>query len=67
MTATRRRFKQTGTLQERVIEWARKLRAEAITMPSGAERDVLLKKVRQVETAMHLEEWANSPGLQSPE
>jgi hypothetical protein len=35
-------------------------------MQPGPERDELLRKLRQAETAMHLEDWANSPGLQPP-
>jgi hypothetical protein len=36
-------------------------------MPPGPQRDELLKKVRRAVTAMHLDDWANSAGLQSPE
>jgi hypothetical protein len=60
----RRRFKQTTTLQDRIVEWAKDVRAQAAMLPPGRDRDELLKKVRQVEAAMHLEDWANSPGLQ---
>ncbi len=35
-------------------------------MRPGPDRDTLLKKVRQAETAMHLDDWVNSPGLQPP-
>jgi hypothetical protein len=35
-------------------------------MRPGPERDELLKKLRQAETAMHMEDWANSRGLQPP-
>jgi hypothetical protein len=35
-------------------------------LPPGADRDQLLMKLRLAETAMHLDDWANSPGLQSP-
>jgi hypothetical protein len=31
----------------------------------GRERDELLKKLRNAETAMHLKDWAESPGLQA--
>jgi hypothetical protein len=36
-------------------------------MPPGPDRDELLKKLRQAETAMHLDDWANSPGLSPSE
>jgi hypothetical protein len=30
------------------------------------ERDDVLRKARQADTAAHLDDWANSPGLQAP-
>jgi hypothetical protein len=60
----RRRFKQQTSLQDRIAEWAGSARAD--TMSPGPERDELLKKLRQAETAMHMEAWAGSPGLQPP-
>ena len=59
-------FKQQTTLQDRVIEWAEEVRHQAVALPPGPDRDMLLKKVRQAETALHLEDWVNSPGLQPP-
>ena len=58
--------KEQATLQDRVIEWAKEVRDQAAALPPGPDRDMLLKKVRQAETALHLEDWANSPGLQPP-
>ena len=66
MTSRRRRFKQETSLQDRIVEWARDVRAQAAQLPPGPKRDELVKKVRQAETAMHLDDWANSPGLQPP-
>jgi hypothetical protein len=34
--------------------------------PAGAEKDELLRKAGQADTAAQLNEWANSPGFQSP-
>jgi hypothetical protein len=34
--------------------------------PQGPERDVLVKKIRQIETASHINAWLSSPGLQLP-
>jgi hypothetical protein len=31
-----------------------------------AEKDALLKKASQADTAAHLEDWVKSPGLQPP-
>jgi hypothetical protein len=66
MLEQRRRFKQQATLQDRISEWAIGVRERAATLPPGPDRDELLKKLRHAETAMHLQDWANSPGLQSP-
>jgi hypothetical protein len=62
----RRRSKQPTSLQDRISDWASGVREEAAAMPPGRERDELLKKLRHAETAMHLKDWAESPGLQSP-
>ena len=62
----RRRFKQTQSLEERLAEEAKRLRAEAKSLPLGAERDNLLRKARQAETGSHMSEWLASPGLQPP-
>jgi len=62
----RRRFKQIVSLQDRIAEWAAGVREQAKEMQPGHERDELLKKLRQAETAMHLDEWASSSGLHPP-
>jgi hypothetical protein len=62
----RRRFKQTETLEQRLTEEAAKLRKEAQGTPPGLERELLIKRARQTETASHLSEWLTSPGLQPP-
>jgi hypothetical protein len=62
----RRRFKQNISLQDRLAAWARMVRAQAAQLPPGQERDALLKKASQAETASHLDQWANSAGLRPP-
>jgi hypothetical protein len=62
----RRRFKQAVSFQDRLAEFAKKARESAELLPAGAEKDDLLKKARQADTALHLDDWANSRGLQSP-
>jgi hypothetical protein len=57
----RRRFKQVTTLQDRIAEWATGVRDQVNGMKPGPERDELIKKLRQAETAMHMEDWASSP------
>jgi hypothetical protein len=62
----RRHFKQAESFQDRLTAFAEDVRAEAAKLPPSAERDDLLRKARQAETASHLDDWANSPGLQPP-
>jgi hypothetical protein len=61
-----RRSKHQVTLQDRILMWAKEVRAQAAELPPSPERDELLKKVRQAEIAMHLDDWASSAGLQPP-
>jgi hypothetical protein len=63
---TRRRVKQEHSLKDRIAAFAEDLREKASRLSPGAERDDLLRRARQADTAQHLEEWANSPGLQPP-
>ena len=62
----RRRFKQTMSLKERLSVWAEGIRAQAAKAAPGTERDDLLKRARQADTAAHIDEWVNSPGLRPP-
>ena len=62
----RPRIQQIISLKERLASFAKEVRAKASRLPPGAERDTLLKKASRADTAAHLEEWANSPGLQPP-
>ena len=62
----RRRFKQTQSLKSRLLDRVKSLREEARVTKPGFERDVLLRKARQTETAAHMDEWLSSPGLKPP-
>jgi hypothetical protein len=62
----RRRFRQTKSLKDRLLEEAQDLRAQAKLLPFGSLREATLKKARQAEAAAHMDEWLNSPGLQPP-
>jgi hypothetical protein len=61
-----RRFKQSVPIDQRLIEQAKRLRKEAKGIPPGVEREKLIRRARQVETAAHIQEWLTSPGLQAP-
>jgi hypothetical protein len=63
----RRRVTQTLSLNERLKLFSDQLRAAAAKLRPGAEKDALLKRARMADTASHINEWANSSGLQPPE
>jgi hypothetical protein len=63
----RRRFKQTTSLKERLASFAEQTRAKASQLRPGEEKEALLRKARQADTASHLDDWANSTGLRPPE
>ncbi|QOZ08385.1 hypothetical protein [Bradyrhizobium sp. CCBAU 51765] len=63
---TRRRFKQTRTLNERLADEAARCREEARALAPGRRREMLLRQARQDETAMQIETWLRSPGLRAP-
>jgi predicted trehalose synthase len=62
----RRRFTQTTSLEERLADEAKRLRKQAQGTLPGIERERLLRRARQAETASHMTDWLNSPGLQAP-
>lgn len=62
----RRRFKQNLSLRDRLTAWANEVRDRAEKLPPGPERDAQLKRAGQADVAAHLDEWANSSGLQPP-
>ena len=52
--AKRRRFKQTVSLQERLLAFANELREKAAVTPAGPERDDLLNRASQADGALDL-------------
>jgi hypothetical protein len=63
----RRRFKQILSFPDRLAHEAERLREEAKKMPHGKEREELLRKARQADTALRINDWLSSPGLKQPE
>jgi hypothetical protein len=62
----RRRFKHTTPLKDRLISFSREIGAKAAELRPGPEKSALLKRARLADTAAHISEWINSPGLQPP-
>jgi hypothetical protein len=55
------------SFEDQIAAEKSRLKAQAAGLPPGAQKDALLKKIRQLETASHLNEWLTSPGLQPPQ
>jgi hypothetical protein len=65
MVVRRRRVSQTESLKDRLTKFAIETRERAKRV-AGVERATLLRKARQADTAAHIDDWVNSPGLQPP-
>jgi hypothetical protein len=52
--------------RDRLTDEKKRLEAQLGELQLGPERDQLLQKLRQLDTASHINEWLSSPGLQSP-
>jgi len=66
MTVRRIRRKQTTSFDERLQQAAHDAREAAQQLPPGPQRDLMLKKADQADTACRINEWLTSPGLRSP-
>jgi hypothetical protein len=62
----RNRTKHTLAFEDRLAKQATQLREKARLLPAGTERDLLLRKARQADTASHINRWLLSSGLRSP-
>jgi hypothetical protein len=56
-----RRFRQTVSFEERLAGFARSVRERAKALPQGKERDELMRKARQVDTASQLNDLMKTP------
>jgi hypothetical protein len=66
MTVKRNRRKQTVSFDERLHRAAEQARQAAQKLPRGPQRETMLRKASQAETAARINEWLMSPGSQSP-
>jgi len=55
-----------ASMEDRIAARTREINARAEALPPGAERDKLIRRARQAETALQIQDWLNSPGLRSP-
>lgn len=66
MMTERNRGKPTASFDERLQKAADDARQAADRLPQGPQRDTLLNKANQAETAARINRWLTSPGLRSP-
>jgi hypothetical protein len=62
-----RRRSVPHTFEENIAAEKAKLEAQIAQLKPGPQRDGLLRKIRQLDTASHMNEWLTSPGLRPPE
>jgi len=62
----RRRF-IPHTFEENIAAEKAELEAQVAKLKPGPQKDALLRKIRQLDTAAHISEWLSSQGLQPPE
>jgi hypothetical protein len=61
-----RRRSTPHIFEDQVAAEKKRLEAQVAHLPPCPQKDALLKKIRQLETASHINEWLSSPGLQPP-
>jgi hypothetical protein len=54
------------SFNERLTAQAKLLKEKAQSLPPGRAREALVRRVRQIEAAVKLNDWLSSPGLQAP-
>ena len=65
MADKRNRRKQTVSFDERLQRAAQQAREAAEELPLGPQRESMLRKAEQAETAARISEWLSSPVLHS--
>jgi hypothetical protein len=61
-----RRVKQKMSLKDRLASFAEETREKAGRLRPGKEQNDMLMRASRADTAAHVDDWANSPGPQSP-
>jgi hypothetical protein len=55
------------TIEEKWHQESEAVKNEAQKLPHGKERDALVRKARQLETASQMNQWLSSPELKPPQ
>jgi hypothetical protein len=59
-------MRSTISIEQKWHQQSEEAKSAAEKLPQGKERERLLRKASQLETASHINEWLSSPGLQPP-
>jgi hypothetical protein len=62
-----RRRSVPHSFEENIAAEKARLKAQVAKLQPGPQKDEMLRKMRQLETAARINEWLSSPGLQPPE
>jgi hypothetical protein len=62
-----RRRSQPHSFEDQISAEKIRLQEQLALTAHGRQRDALVRKIRQLETASHMSEWLRSPGLQPPQ
>ena len=62
-----RRRSAPHTFEENIAAEKSRCEQQLTNAPHGPQRDALVKKIRQLDTASHMSDWLKSPELRSPE
>jgi hypothetical protein len=62
----KRQRSEPHTIDERLNAEKARLQAELECANPGQQHDLLERKLRQIETALHIDSWITSAGLQPP-
>ena len=61
-----RRRSPIHTFEDQIAAEKARVEEQLVEISHGPQRDALLKKIRQLDTASHMNDWLRSPGLQPP-
>ena len=63
----KRRRSVPHTFEDQIAAEKAKTEGQVAKLRPGPAKDALLKKIGQLDTAAHINEWLTSPGLRTPE
>jgi hypothetical protein len=61
------RTRPKPSFDQRLAQEALRIQEQVKSMPPGRDRELLVRKARQLKTALHVNEWLSSPGLKTPD